>query len=244
MRKLRVLSSLFCLWLFSAVSADARAESKAPFLGGRSEGDTPVVPAPRGALEVGVNAAYVQPFGEIWQGQSVSSMISAGGAVSVDLGYRVHPNLGIGAHVLFHESTADAAIGVGNDFRGGTAGLQATYHFIPYGLVDPWMSLGTGYRLLWSNLRGVDNNHFTQGIQIARVLAGIDFRTSQDAAVGPFLGADANVMIFDEVDDEASPSFEPALNTFITVGVMGRFDIGGEREAPGLTVAKRQASAR
>jgi hypothetical protein len=201
------------------------------------------VPAPSNAFELGINAAYTQPFGKVWQDRDISTIINAGGGVTLDLGYRVIPSLSIAAGVHFHESTADTSIGVANDFRGGTATLHVTYHFVPYEVVDPWLSLGTGYRVLWSVLRGADNDHFTHGIQALRALAGVDFRTTRDAAIGPFLGADVNVMVFDEVDDRESNALtSPAVNTFITVGAMGRFDIGGSRTVPDATVAKRHAS--
>jgi hypothetical protein len=50
-------------------------------------------------------------------------------------------------------------------------------------------------------------------------------------------------MVFDEVDDgDGTALSSPAVNTFITAGAMGRFDIGGSRTVPGATVATRQAS--
>ena len=93
-----------------------------------------------------------------------------------------------------------------------------------------------------SVLRGADNDHFTHGIQAVRALAGIDFRTTRDAAIGPFIGGDVNVMLFDHVDGGEMSTISPAVNTFITVGAMGRFDIGGSRTVPGATVTKRHAS--
>lgn len=240
MRAIRASSAGLAMGLCCTLSASARAEADKP----RATDDGLTVPAPSNAFELGISAAYTQPFGHVWEDTDISSIINAGGGVTLDLGYRATPSLSIGAAVHFHESTADTSIGVANDFRGGAATLHATYHVLPYGLVDPWVSLGTGYRLLWSVLRGADNDHFTHGIQAVRAFAGIDFRTTRDGAVGPFIGADVNVMMFDQVDGrEASTMVSPAVNTFITVGAMGRFDIGGSRTVPGATVAKRHASA-
>jgi hypothetical protein len=238
MRAIRATSVALSVGLCCTLSASARAESNEP--SPADEGLT--VPAPSNAFELGINAAYTQPFGLIWDDTDISSIINAGGGVTLDLGYRAIPSLSISAAVHFHESTADTSIGVANDFRGGAATLHATYHVLPYDLVDPWVSLGAGYRLLWSVLRGADNDHFTHGIQAVRALAGIDFRTTRDAAIGPFIGGDVNVMLFDHVDGGEMSTISPAVNTFITVGAMGRFDIGGSRTVPGATVTKRHAS--
>ncbi len=226
MRSPLVVAGLFC-----TVAGNASAQENAPFLGGRSEGDPVEVLAPRNAFEIAVNGGFTQPFGELSEGREIGDMIDAGGAVSVDLGYRAMPSLSVGAGVLFHESTADTMLGVANSFRGGTAAIQVTYHFIPYEIVDPYVSFATGYRVLWSTLRGIDNDSFDHGLQIGRLLVGVDFRTSRDAAVGPFLSADANVMLFE--NPEVGPArtiVRPGVHTFLAAGVMARFDVGGTRE--------------
>ncbi|NUO53902.1 MAG: hypothetical protein HOV80_34085 [Polyangiaceae bacterium] len=239
MRAIRASSMVLSVGLCCTLSARARAQSDEPSPTARG----PAVPAPSNAFELGINAAYTQPFGLVWDDTDISSIINAGGGVTLDLGYRAIPSFSISAAVHFHESTADTSIGVANDFRGGAATLHATYHFLPYEVVDPWVSLGSGYRLLWSIFRGADNDHFTHGVQAVRVLAGIDFRTTRDAAIGPFIGGDVNVMLFDQVQGGDTTRISPAVNTFVTAGAMGRFDIGGSRTVPGATVTKRHASA-
>ena len=33
--------------------------------------------------------------------------------------------------------------------RGAVGSIDATFHISPYQTVDPWVRLGTGYRVLW-----------------------------------------------------------------------------------------------
>src|SRR5690348_5281294 len=104
MRAIRASGMLLSVGLWCTVSAGARAQSDVP------EGGL-AVPAPSNAFELGINGAYTQPFGKVWGDRDISSIINAGGGVTLDLGYRIIPELSIGAGVHFHESTADTSIG-------------------------------------------------------------------------------------------------------------------------------------
>jgi hypothetical protein len=57
----------------------------------------PVLLAPRRAFEIGVNAGYAQPFGNIDPSRPIEDYASAGGAVGLDLAYRATPYWSVGA---------------------------------------------------------------------------------------------------------------------------------------------------
>lgn len=190
------------------------------------------VRAPRNALEIGVNTGYTQGFGNVASGESVGSTADAGLGVGLNLAYRASPGFSIGAVGQYQEFTPDDALGSDANVRGLAAGVDATFHFAPYERVDPFLSLGSGYRLLWTAPSGPDNNVLTHGFELARVNLGLDVRISQDIAVGPMIGADLNMFVWR--NPEGSPGDEQIddrrLHTFIYGGVQGRFDVGGRRE--------------
>lgn len=203
------------------------------------------VPAARGAFELGASASYTQPFGELMAGEDIAKVLDAGAAVWVDLGYRINPHVSVATSLLFHESSADGTLGVGNSFHGTAATIALTYHFLPHDAVDPYVSAGTGYRVLVSSLRGADNDSTTHGPQVGRLLVGLDFRTSRDVALGPFLGADVNAFLWQasEANGEHARIRGASANTFVYAGFGARFDFGGRRELNGIPVVVRTASA-
>jgi peptidoglycan-associated lipoprotein len=105
---------------------------------------------------------------------------------------------------------------------GTVAGIQAAYHFAPSRRIDPWLGLGTGYRWLWEVYNENHTQVLTQGLQMARLLVGLDIRTSQEFAIGPVIGAD-----LDEFLSQGNGGItNPGVSTFVHAGLMGRFDIG------------------
>ena len=61
---------------------------------------------------------------------------------------------------------------------------------------------------------------------------GVDFRVSEDVALGPQVGADVNMFVSDKVENREISSVDSVRpSTFIFAGVGGRFDIGGRRIA-------------
>jgi hypothetical protein len=196
------------------------------------------VPAPRGAFELGASASFTQPFGEILAGKSIDALVDFGGAVEVELGYRWSPHVSVETALLFHESSGADRLGVGNAFHGTTATVALLYHFLPYDAIDPYVSAGAGYRVLVAELRGANNDETYHGPQALRVLVGLGFRTSHDAELGPFLGADVNAFLWraDEATGEHASIEGAGANCFLYAGFGVRFDFGGERELHGQRV--------
>lgn len=203
------------------------------------------VRAPSKAFEIGVNGVYTQPFGDISQGRDFGDLAKAGGGVGLSLGYRASPYFSVEGVGAFHESTvADASelSGTTTDIRGVHTGIQTTIHMVPYGSVDPYLSLGVGYRMLWIATEGAPNI-LMHGVQAGSAKLGVDFRVSPDVAIGPMMGADLNVFLFDdgpgEPDDDAVLD-DPRPSTFIFAGLGGRFDMGGDRVGARRLVARRE----
>jgi peptidoglycan-associated lipoprotein len=192
------------------------------------------VDPPRSALELTVGTGYTEGFGQLTGDVGMPSVAQEGMAVDLGIGYRLSPHWSIGTMGEFQEFRAERA----HSALGAVAGLQAAYHFAPYRRVDPWISLGAGYRWLWevyNNSPNVPVNGntpqvLTQGIQMARLLVGMDIRMTQEFAMGPFIGADLTEFLSQNVGGIGNPG----VSTFVHAGLMGRFDIGAfdHRRAP------------
>jgi outer membrane protein W len=180
--------------------------------------------APSRALELNASTGYTQGFGPLQPGIMMQDVASQGVSGEIGLGYRLTPHWALGVSGQFNELMAER----GAAARGATGTLAVQYHFNPYKNVDPWIELGAGYRGLWEvpgqNAPAVDRH----GLQLGRLRVGADFRASENVALGPFIGADANYFV---VQDGVAID-NPRVSTFVMAGLTGRFDIGGVRTVP------------
>jgi hypothetical protein len=194
------------------------------------------VRAPRQAFELTLAPAYTQGFGDVSDpGVALNRMTDNGNAalgIGLGLGYRIHEYWSVGLIGQYNEINPAGGIDGGN-VRGGFAGVDATYHFAPYRRVDPFLSFGAGYRVLWTNPPGALNNFTRHGVQLARAAVGLDLRVSPDVAIAPFVGADLNMFLFEDAEATGNRNLsDPRFNTFVQGGLQGRFDIGGRRVIP------------
>jgi len=188
--------------------------------------------APKRAFELTLDAGYTQGFGSLQSGVGFPSVAGAGVGFDLGLGYRVDPHWGVALTGQYYELDAKCASGT----RGVTGGIAASYHFLPFTRIDPWVQLGTGYRLLWETYDGPTPTLLSHGFQFAKLTAGVDFRLSPEVAIAPVVGADINVFFWQHDGGNTTIS-DPRASTFIFAGVQGRFDMGGTRETPGGTQA-------
>jgi len=102
------------------------------------------------ALEIGIGAGYAQGVGDIAAARpAVQDLSTAGGTVELQLGYRLTPNLTLGAYGTFAQYGRGDSLSAGTDVRAGTGGVFGSWHFMPARSIDPWVSLGSGWRGLW-----------------------------------------------------------------------------------------------
>lgn len=194
------------------------------------------VDAPMRSFEFGVGLGYTQGAGNIRQGERVSSLAGVGGESQVDLGFRIDPRWMVGGYGSFGYYNTPNNAGPEVTVRGVTTGVQGQYHFLPYNTVDPWVSLGAGYRGLFSS--GQDGPVTARhGIQLARVRAGLDYRLNPAVALGPVVGVDANYFTGQRAPgQDTTMRIEPDVRTvtpFFFAGLAGRFDVVNERMREG-----------
>lgn len=185
--------------------------------------------APRNAFEVQLGAGWGQGFGGIGTGSpAVDELSGAGGTLQLTLGYRVTPHFMIGVYGTGSQFKRGGSTVAGTDVRSSTAGLQADFHFRPMRVVDPWLSISTGWRGMWVS-PDVGESTSLHGLQLARLQIGVDFRASPGVAIAPVFGADASMFL--SQNGPAQQGFsnvgDPRVNFFLFGGLQARFDIGG-----------------
>lgn len=187
--------------------------------------------APRDALELGVGAGYSQGTMSPVAGVGPTDLTKAGGAFSLRVGYRFTPEFALHLFGEYDEFVpGDAFSNAGT--RGGVAGVNGTFHILPYQRIDPWVRLGVGYRMLWATGDPAVADTLWHGFQLARVNVGADLRTTEDFAIGPTIGIDLSECVWknpagDAGDEEILGKREVP---FVDAGLEGRFDLAGSRE--------------
>jgi hypothetical protein len=187
--------------------------------------------APRDAFELTVGAGYSQGTMSPAQGVGATDLTKAGGAFTLQAGYRFAPEFALNLYGEYNEWNPGNMVS-GGGTRGGVGGINATFHTNPFQRLDPWIRIGTGYRMLWTT--GVPNSVDTlwHGFQLAKLDIGLDMRTNEDIAIGPTVGVDVSHFYWTNPrgaggDEEiVGKRFVP----FVYAGLEGRFDIAGSRE--------------
>jgi hypothetical protein len=189
------------------------------------------VAAPASAIEIGIATGYTQGVGPIGGGMlHVEDISKAGGAVELDAMYRINPTLAVGAYGSFSKYATGDQIDNQTDILGATAGIQAAAHLRPARSVDPWVSLGTGWRGLWLSPQSGKSTSL-QGLELARLQLGVDYRVNENVAIAPVIGGSLNLFVSE--DSPMTTSYteiaDKKVNFIGFAGLAGRFDLGGKR---------------
>jgi len=203
--------------------------------------------APTSAFEIGVSGLYNQGFGNLsdlrgptaTSGRRLQDNANAGVGAELDLGIRVLPEMSVGAYGTYTEYQRDVQLLTGTNVRSMTGGLQGQWFFMPYRVVNPWISLGTAYRAFWT-VPEVGPNITQHGWQIARVQVGADMRASREVSIGPYVGGSVETFLGEQVSGQDVRALSgPPVSGFVSAGIAGRFDVGGRYIAPVTMVGSR-----
>jgi hypothetical protein len=226
-----------CIGLAITSSSSALAQE-------RVEGSsywTDEVRAPKDAFELGVGAAYSQGTMSPAAGMGATDLTKAGGAFTVMAGYRFLPEFGLHLFGEFNQFASGNAVSPETSTRGGVAGVSGTLHLLPYERIDPWVRLGTGYRMLWvtGDPRVPDTRW--HGFQLAKLDIGADLRTSEDVSIGPTIGVGLNEFFWRNPSGEAGNEEISGKRVvpFVYAGVEAKFDLAGARYRRVPAVAAR-----
>ena len=189
------------------------------------------VPAVNNGFEIGVASGYTQGGGKLGGNMaSLEDISGPGAAVELDLGYRIIPQLTLGAYGTFSKYQHGDNIDSNTDVLGATAGIQAAWHFRPDRSVDPWVSLGTGWKGLWLNPSSGKVTSL-QGFELARLQVGADYRLTKDIAISPVIGGGLSLFVSEDnaMTADLTEIQDKKVNFTGFAGLSGRFDLGGSR---------------
>ncbi len=186
------------------------------------------VRAPSDAFELKVGTGYTQGFGNVAPGRPIDDVAGAGIGASADVDYRINIPWSIGVEGQYQEFSSAQ----NTSSRGLAVNLGATYHFMPVLHGDPWLRFGTGYRFVWENdpVGAPNLSVLRHGLDVLTLKIGYDVRATEDVALGPVVGADLNVFLWQDASNGSAGALSSAqVGTFVYAGLQGRFDMGGTR---------------
>jgi hypothetical protein len=188
--------------------------------------DREVAPT-RTSLEIAVGGGYTQGVGGAGSAGQLEDITGAGGTAEVQLGLRVTPTFSIGAYGTLARFQPGDAMTTGGRAHAATAGLQAIWHARESRSLDPWISVGAGWRGLWLSPKDAASSS-AYGAELVRVQLGVDYRISPSVAITPVIGASASVFVVEGGPmTDLSSIDDKELNLYGFTGLLGRFDIGG-----------------
>jgi opacity protein-like surface antigen len=223
-QKMGIAIATFALAAASASSASAQMMSE-----GEMAPRGPVR-APANAFELDLDTGYTQGFGPQVGPTPGTDSTGLGGAnvgFGLGLGYRATPYSSVRVAGTYNMQN----VVNGTSYRGATVGVDAAYHAIPFERLDPWVSIGAGYRMLWEQPQGAANDDMIHGFQLARAKVGLDIRVSDSVSLAPTVGGDLNLFVWRNPEGRVGNQViqTPRINTFVFAGIQGRFDMAGRR---------------
>ncbi|WP_044986327.1 hypothetical protein [Sorangium cellulosum] len=193
------------------------------------------LPAARG-VQMAVRSGYAIPMGDATGAGADELSSSFGGQVPVliEVGVKsgdsvffgLYAGLGFGGP----GSAADAqcsSSGLSCDAQTFRIGPEVQVHLHPAGKVNPWLGYGLGLEISTISMRGPGGNASMSlmGVELAHLMAGVDFRLSSALGAGPVLDlslAQYSSMTMElngvEVPGASGQIAETALHAWLSLG--------------------------
>src|SRR5215813_7565631 len=144
-------------------------------------------------LSFGLRAGYGVPLGNEAGDFKLSSSIKGMIPIWLDAGYRINPSFYLGAFFQYGFGLAPDACTATIDCSEHLIrfGLNAHYHFLPDGMIDPWVGLGAGYEIFSFHFSGtipglqfpIEGSGSESGFEFANVQLGSDVRITSSVAM-------------------------------------------------------------
>jgi hypothetical protein len=231
MRSLVAASSALFISLFTLASQ--AQEAPAPDTASATHEDAKSN-GPRG-LELGARLGYGLALGNIADKVSLSDNVTGQIPLWIDAGYRITPNLYVGAYgQMAYTIVGDQGCTSEEKCtaRDAKVGANVHYHFLPQGTFDPWVGVGAGYE--WLTISGLDHGKDAsatlRGFELLNLQVGGDYRLGQHAALGPYASFALGQYSQGSKATEGQPTVSgdvknTAMHEWLTFGVRGVFDL-------------------
>lgn len=173
-------------------------------------------------FEVEAGAGYVLGLGTIAPHQSYDGVPGSGFGITAGFDYRVSWRWAVGIQGQYYDFSTDPS----SPARGLAANLGATWHFNRAYRADPWLRVGTGYRLLWEGDSPTGAMVLRHGFELVAVTVGFDAALSDNIGIAPVVGAGLDVFLWQDAPDSIGRPFSTRTGSFICAGLQGRFALG------------------
>lgn len=193
--------------------------------------------AQESGVEVGARLGYGIPFGKVHSmgpgDNKMSDFASGQIPLQLDIGYRLDPQLFLGAYFQYgiafpaaDECDQDGVSCSASDLR---LGIQAQYHFNPITVDGAWVGAGLGYE--WANMSaevgGAEVSTQVRGFEFLNLQGGYDFVVGDKLRVGPFalltIGQYGTAKIEGALGSSSNDIEEKAIHSWLVLGVKGSF---------------------
>jgi len=185
-------------------------------------------------LELGLRLGYGLPMGDAVRDGKLGDVISGKIPIWVDVGYRVNPNIYVGAFFAYgiasinKDKVPECSLN-GVDCSGSTMdlGVMAAYHIMPDQSFDPWVGLGVGYEIakLSASAGGQSQSTSYSGLTFANIQVGGDYRVNNNLGIGPFVSFALGQYSSCSVDNGSCSIADKAMHEWLTIGVRGTYGI-------------------
>jgi hypothetical protein len=217
---------------FAIVAAGALAASAVVFSGNTARADA----TPTG-IEVGLRSGYALPLGNSTgapsgaTAPSLSDSISGMVPIWVDAGYRLNPNMMVGAFFQYGFAFVNTGKQPACNLAGASCsandvmfGAQFHYHLMPDQTIDPWAGIGIGYEILNASSSGGSGN--LNGFQFVNVQVGGDYKAMPNLGIGPFVAFSLGQFSNCSISGASSCTIpNTAMHEWLTFGIRGAYDI-------------------
>ena len=168
-------------------------------------------PPARTGFQVALRSGVAIPLGDVQKDLKLSDVAGPQFAATVDIGGKIIPNLFVGGYLGLNiggagGTLADSCTKASASCTAVTLriGVQAQYHIIPDGKVNPWVGYGIGYEATSINesVGGLSVTTTAGGLEFGHIMGGVDFRISKVFGLGPFV--DLSVAQYSSYDTGSS----------------------------------------
>lgn len=183
------------------------------------------------AFELAIGAGYTQGAGKLGEGMDdLQDVAGAGAGANLELGYRIIPQLAVGAYGSFAGYSRGDSLADDMSVYTLAAGVQAAWHFRADRSVDPWVSLGAGWKALVLDPNEGEATAL-QGFDLARVRLGLDYRVSPEVSVSPVIGGSLGMFVAERtpMTSDYNEIEGKKVNFTGFAGLEAKFDLGGRR---------------